>query len=846
MRKKIFPICFLFLAAGFNIYLLLFPAYFPQYKEQAVFNVDKKMFQEAYEFVEKTRPEFNPLVKEKIAKEVVTARKKNRKLFKEDTYKEYKKLKSKYQDDSGQTFLLEVDPYCRLRFTRLILENGYPGNKIEGGKVYDTFMLAPLGSQVPSYRFLYYLSAWLYRVPAIFIPALSLEAFVFYLPVFYAGLLFLILYLFCRHIFTKSSGILAVLFLGLSPAFISRSCAGWFDQDTLSLILPLLAVWSLAAGLKSSKYFKNIFLTILSALFLAVFAYTWIGWWFIYLTVIIFFIITILNKLILLHGRQTTIKDLSDYLLSFVVFLVFSEVFCFTVAGLEPISSTYAAIRENLGLGVSMTISIWPLVVYTVSELTPGDFRSIPVYTGGSFLFILAIAGFLWQYITRRKTKQADSLILLTLWMFFMVFASLKGLRFTFFLCLPLSVFLGLGLSEAAKKLWSFIEELRSASWKRVFRYLIVFFISLGVVFLTNRGIIQAQRQTPLMNDAWNDFLIKIKKQTPTNCIVNAWWDYGNWIKEVSRRRSVVDPQVQGGPITYWMARVFLAENEEEALRILRMINNSSDKLFMEIESALGDEFRAIACLNKILKSEAKSADAIMLEYGLSKALRIRIKETIFSRRPAPACILVNKKMTRYISNLSFLGNWDFSKVYIAKHIGLDKEIVIEGTKNTFGLNTSRVELLYEEALLAYSGKEKSEELSRRWQFSGTVGTGSQQEEAVYFDNGVIFYPDSGKARIYLGQQKQYRMFKYVLFFDGGRLMYKKNEASEDTLKTGCLIVRNKLGWKSVGLTNEGLGKSLFSRLYFAKGEGLKYFKPLVADDKNSLYAFMIDWPDAN
>jgi hypothetical protein len=373
-----------------------------------------------------------------------------------------------------------------------------------------------------------------------------------------------------------------------------------------------------------------------------------------------------------------------------------------------------------------------------------------------------------------------------------------------------------------------------------------IFFISLSAAFLANRGIVQAKRQIPLMNRAWNDFLIKIKQQTPTSCIVNAWWDYGNWIKEVSRRPAIVDPQAQGGPITYWMARVFLAEDEEEAIRILRMINNSSDKLFAEIETVLGDEFRAIACLNRILKSKYESADAIMLEYGLPDELRNRVKEIVFSHRPGPACIIVNKRMAGYMSNISFLGNWDFSKVYIAKSIGLDKGIVIGGVKSIFGLSTSRAERLYEEVLLAYSGEERSEELSYRWQFSGAVGAGSQQDGAVYFDNGIIFYPDNGKARIYLAQQRQYRIFKYVLFFDGDKLIYKENEDSKDSLKTGCLIARDELGWKSVGLTNKGLGKSLFSRLYFAKGAGLKCFKPLVIDDKNSLYAFMIDWPNAN
>jgi len=50
-------------------------------------------------------------------------------------------------------------------------------------------------------------------------------------------------------------------------------------------------------------------------------------------------------------------------------------------------------------------------------------------------------------------------------------------------------------------------------------------------------------------------------------------------------------------------------------------------------------------------------------------------------------------------------------------------------------------------------------------------------------------------------------------------------------------------GFESV-LLDKPLATSLFSRLYFLKGRGLKYFEPFYADDDAGIFVYRIKWDD--
>jgi|GEM_PF-554493 len=842
--KKILPLVIFLIVLGLNVHLRLFPAYFPQLKKRASLNTEKLLLTRAHDFVQKQYPDYNPLIKEEIIKKIIREGKKNKAAFKAEADKEYRRLKDQYQDENQQTYLLEVDPYCRLRFTRLILENGYPGDNLVGRQAYDSFMLAPEGSPVPRYQFLYYFSAFSYKASLFIFPSLTLEKFVFYLPVFLVMVFCTVLYLFCRYFFSKLAGVFAVLFIGLSPVFINRSCAGWFDQDVFNVLWPILIVWVLVLGIRKQSFLSITKYSLLASALLGLYAFTWVGWWFIFAVIIAFFISLLFNNLCLYFRDWKMFREKSfPYLTAFFVFSAGSVIFCLAIAGTEPFSFLYQSLIKNLGLGKSLSASIWPSVLYTVSELKGGSPKDIPLYTGGWIIFMLSLLSLLWIYLKEKRGQKSELVLLLSYWIFVMFFASLKGVRFTQFLFVPLGIFLSAALVEAWQLLVLKLKKVADLKLRIIVAVSAAGAIGFIVFLPIQRGFNQANIQIPMVNDRWYDFMKQINQNTPQNSIINSWWDYGNYFKELAKRRTIVDPQAQDAPITYWMARVFLSDSEEEALRILRMVNNSSDALFDQVNTFFPDDFALVAFLDKILKSEPSKVDAIFSEYRIPKGLAKKIKEAVFFKEPAPAYLFVDSDMIYKMAAISFLGNWDFARVYILKNKKIPEAIVLDKLMKVFAMEPEAAEKLYQEVSLSKTSAGINEVVSRKWMFPLYVGKGNEEAGVVYFSNGVSLDLNRLRAKIFDPQQSVFKNLSFVFIFDGKNLTYQElDDYNSPRFTSGGFFFKGDHGWECIGVSDKALGQSLFSRLIFTKAKNSKYFEPFLSDDQEGLYLFKINW----
>ena len=76
-------------------------------------------------------------------------------------------IKSHFQDDSGQTYLLAIDPYHSYRQAENILENGYVGDEMRDGKIIDNHMIAPNGRTVKN-SFHPFVGATFHKISSIF------------------------------------------------------------------------------------------------------------------------------------------------------------------------------------------------------------------------------------------------------------------------------------------------------------------------------------------------------------------------------------------------------------------------------------------------------------------------------------------------------------------------------------------------------------------------------------------------------------------------------------------------------------------------------------------------------
>ena len=244
MKKYALLIFSLCLTLWVNLYFRAGTIYFPQLKAQAKDIIEQKISAHAAQTINKKFPQFSAMAKENLIKAFISEYKKHKKQeIKNQLQQEYLKLKDPYQDENGQTYLMELDCWHWARYVDNVRRLGHPGDILLNGRQFDTFMFAPAGFPLRSYNFLFYICAFLYKGFLLF-KQVPLYTFLFYLPLFFTAIFITAVYLFCYRRWGNLAAMLSGTFIGLSPAFLTHSCAGWFDMDIFNLLLPFLTVWA--------------------------------------------------------------------------------------------------------------------------------------------------------------------------------------------------------------------------------------------------------------------------------------------------------------------------------------------------------------------------------------------------------------------------------------------------------------------------------------------------------------------------------------------------------------------------------------------------------------------------
>jgi hypothetical protein len=111
----------------------------------------------------------------------------------------------------------------------------------------------------------------------------------------------------------------------------------------------------------------------------------------------------------------------------------------------------------------------------------------------------------------------------------------------------------------------------------------------------------------------------------------------------------------------------------------------------------------------------------------------------------------------------------------------------------------------------------------------------------VLFTNGLVYNIKSRAMFVFNGYDGQYRVPRSLFFVEGDRL--SELVYPEGNLEYSVLLLQDKEGYRAVQMDRE-LGQCLFTKLYFLKGKGLRYFKPFTdnGDSKNYIGVFEIDW----
>ena len=836
MKKNVILFISLGLVLFINLYFRLFPAYFPRFKAEAANSAESRIYKEIAGVVDRAFPRFSPLVKEQLVRTYIADyKKKNANAIKKEIDSGYKKLKSRFQDKSGQTFLMELDCWNWARYVENVLLLGYPGDRKEHGKSLDMLMLVPTGFRIGWNQFLYYISAFLYKVFCIFKPV-PLFAFLFYLPLLFLTIFIVALFLFCYR-WGVITAIIACIFVGLCPIFISRSCAGWFDNDILILLLPLLIVWAYLKAGEARHLRGKILWLFLSSFLIGLFCFTWEYWWFIFLIVIIYEVYSLLNAwLIFKLARQDREMQLfRQHLVSLFFFFFFSICWVLLFCGTEPLAAFFSQFKGALLLNKAVIDSIWPNVLSTVAELRKSDFNSFAYQAGGPVLLIMSFFSILALYLrslrqAHYKGFSAEAIKILVFWFICMFFACLHGVRFEVFLVLPLGICLG----WQANDIYGYFAQKK----KRLLMLISAVAIIIMINTVSKNAFYTAYNITPMIDDTWYKTLTFIRQATPAQAVINSWWDFGNWFKVIARRRVIFDGYVQDIPQAYWMAHVLVSDNEREALCILRMLNNGGNRAFEIINDNIKDPFKAVILLKKVIASDAQSAKVILHKtFGPKDADElIRI---IFSK-PPKAYFVVDPRMQSTIPTISFLGNWDFLKVYVTRNLYKEsKDKVVAGLVE-LGVKKEDAQNLYQEAAMVHPA-DFDGWVSKQLRLYVNLMKGEKKNELVLFDGQIVYNIKDNSVYFFSQRDRINKIPKSLFLLNKGAL--KEIACLNSDSPVSVLIFKDNDQYEALLLPDE-LARSLFVRLYFLNGAGLKHFRPFIdaENQEGHIRIFEIIW----
>ncbi|WP_342765994.1 STT3 domain-containing protein [Methanobacterium alcaliphilum] len=540
-----------------------------------------------------------------------------------------------FEDKNGMQYFQESDSYYNYRMASNFLKNGYLGDKVINGVVWDSYSYFPSGVPLDYPPLLSWLSVLIFKIINFF-SSVSFYEICFYLPGLLSPLCGVIGFLFVRRIAGDLGGFLTGMLLVSSIFYCLKTMPGFFDTDMFIIIFPLLIIWSLLESNRAKIYKNKIILASLAGVFMFLFAMAWNGWQYLFYCILIAF---------LLYG---VIGKKQNWDLRYYPFLII----CFFGISLILIGLTNPINVYKLVLGpleyfdvINSNYNIWypwPDTYKNVAELEPATIGRVLYFTG-PLTVILGLCGvILLSWNEFRNKNSPDKLgrfchITLLVWTLMSILSLTKGVRFIGLLLPPLAVFSGILIGLLFGKFQSM-----ELPFNKTKKWIIGFFI---VLIIISPQIIQTHNTskivTPLYNDHYAESAEWILNNTPNNTVIITDWSYGHFYAEAANRPVSYDGRlgyietlpvrwIEYTPINmsteipntsrdYWISLGLNTDNSTLARGIFIMLASSGDEAYLTTDTYTKNTTKSILILEDILGLSWSSAKRVLQKkYGFS------------------------------------------------------------------------------------------------------------------------------------------------------------------------------------------------------------------------------------
>jgi len=759
-------------------------------------------------------------------------------------------LKSYFQDDRGWTYLQEVDPYRWFRRVDNFLTLGHFGTLRINNQSYDTLMSAPLGNRVEPLKLHFYIGVYFYKFLHFLNNRLSPMNCLGLFPVLFCAIMVIAIFgLSILLGISYTSSFVVSLVIGLSPYILTKTSFGWFDTDIYNVSLPLIIVSSLACffAKKHSRY--RFFFLFLCGLLIGIYSILWPIWWYIFYILLISLLLYYLNY-IAYNKQGALLIKLKETCLSILLFISFTYLSVFIISGWDIVKKSFLEPFSYLFLRRGLTLdNLWPNLAFTVGELKQAEIKEIVFGMGGSFFLYGGIFGLLMLVIFKRNLldfkEKGFLFFVLFVWSLVMLVLTSFGIKFIEFLVIPIGISFGVFLDM----LNNLINPRQShiAFFKRISTKIYNLFFTSIFLIATCMPLCNACRISgiPLMNDSWWKILMKIKEATPKNAIINAYWNQGDWIMSIAKRATINDPSWQYTSTPYWFSKALLSASEEEAFGILRMLNSGANQAFEELSKVLGnDKLLTLEFINKMILLKREEGEVLLGKYIQDKNVIAKISNFIYGP-PPPSYLLVYDQMVNIMPILSTISNWNFERLDLwQRSLKLDKGDFIDYCKKRFGYSEDYSKTIYTNLKLMDKSNILHWVSPERYKFYTSYSeykSSKNNEKLIPFDNGLLIDIENLRAYFRDNQNEEWIVPMDLIFIDEDAV--KENTNSKGDPLYSVLLTNNNGIYKAI-LFSRPLAQTLFFKLYFMNGRGLKHFKEMhheKNDNGTNIYLYKIE-----
>jgi len=856
-KKFLVPLMIILICMSFSVYFRMYPAHLPatdDWARSSVYNQYKSQISNQINQQNPFLPDANR--KEIIDREFNNVLKTQKNEIEANIGQLSNYFKSRLQDDSGQTYLLAIDPYFWYRNARNYLDHGFAQDLEIDGNYYDTHRLAPFMEEdiikstkddgeivKTNNRFggwwgkkfgnlNVFLEVWLYRLVHLFNENISLMAVCFYIPIIVSSLAVIPAFFIARRVSGNVGGFFAALMVAIHPFFISRTAGGFADTDPYNVF----------------------FLASLSGLCIGLFSFAWSGWSFIFNFLIGTAGIYVLYQ-IFIHRKEfkksilgiLRYEPIKNTLVILVTFLLSSGIFVTLFMGLNTFTRAFTDYIRFAGMKSVAVTTLWYNVYTTVAELNPLSWNQIVQQIGGSFLLFIAFIGVLLTLTKKDSHGKIDIkyAALIMMWFFATVYASTKGVRFILIMVPAFSLGFGIALGV----IYNFTTKWMSKEMQvnKIISCLVIF-ILLSVLMInpikTANGT--AKNEIPSMNDAWYESLTKIKDNSSEDAIINSWWDFGHWFKAIADRGVTLDGGGQNQPQAHWLGRLMLTSDEKESIGIIRMVDCGKHHGFEAIDNLTNDTIKTIDILYDIIPLSKSEAEKTLLKHGFSEENISKILKYTHCDPPEDYFI-TSADMVNKAGVWGHFGSWDFRRAAIYQSVKKIKD-VSKGTQilmDKFNLSEETADNYYYEIQTTDADQWVSGWPGYASGVSGCKKTGNEsiQCDHAFGGNQLI------RFNINLTTMEA-EMPTQEGILNPSSIVYPTEEGIHEKKYSGNVIpysialIPEGDSFKSILMAPE-LASSMFTKLFYYQGYELKHFELFhhATDITGAdIYVWKINW----